>query len=69
MKNLRVVVLSGFCALAAFATAANAASVKVGDKAPEISAGTWMNLPDGMSKVSLKDLKGQIVIIDFWATW
>ncbi len=45
------------------------ADVGVGDKAPKLSAGSWFNLPQGMSRISMKDLKGQVVLLDFWATW
>lgn len=37
---------------------------KVGDPAPDLQ----MTLVDG-SKVKLSDLRGQVVIINFWATW
>lgn len=45
------------------------AGVKVGDTAPPFSAGSWTNLPKGMTSVSLKDLEGRVVLLDFWATW
>jgi thiol-disulfide isomerase/thioredoxin len=38
--------------------------VKVGDKAPEFTLETL-----GGETVSLADLKGQVVVVDFWATW
>jgi thiol-disulfide isomerase/thioredoxin len=38
--------------------------VKVGDKAPQFTLETL-----GGESVSLADLKGQVVVIDFWATW
>lgn len=38
--------------------------VKVGQQAPEFS----VNMFDG-SVVSLKDLKGKVVLLNFWATW
>jgi len=37
---------------------------EVGDKAPELS----YNSPDG-TPISLSSLKGQYVLIDFWASW
>jgi len=38
--------------------------LKVGEKAPD-----WtLETPDG-KKVSLKDLRGNLVLMDFWATW
>ncbi len=37
----------------------------IGKKAPSISAETWVN----SSSLSLKKLKGKVVIIDFWAPW
>jgi hypothetical protein len=46
-----------------------AAGVKVGDTAPPFSAGSWTNLPKGMTSVSMKDLQGRVVLLDFWATW
>ena len=45
------------------------AAPEEGDKAPEIKAGAWMNLPEGMKSLSPGDLKGRVVMIDFWATW
>lgn len=37
---------------------------KVGDKAPDFE----LTLVDG-SKVRLADLKGQVIVLNFWATW
>ncbi|MFQ5429099.1 MAG: hypothetical protein ACE5E1_02215 [Phycisphaerae bacterium] len=68
MTRLRTAVLAALCATAAAPVAASA-GVKVGDKAPPLKVGQWMNLPEGMSKLSLSDLKGQIVMVEFWATW
>ncbi len=45
------------------------AELKVGDKAPRISAGKWWNLPAGMTKLQHADLAGQVVLVDFWTTW
>ena len=39
-------------------------NVDLGSKAPDI----WMDKPDG-SDMKLSDLKGQYVLIDFWASW
>jgi len=55
-----------FAGLLPFALAAPAMALKVGDMAPEIHAGKWYNAKNG---VTLAKLKGQIVLIDFWATW
>lgn len=38
---------------------------KVGQLAPNISG----QYPDGKKKVSLDQLRGKVVVIDFWATW
>ena len=42
---------------------------EVGDKAPGIKAATWLNLPEGLNGLSASELKGRIVIVEFWATW
>lgn len=39
-------------------------NVNIGSPAPDI----WMDKPDG-SEMKLSDLKGQYVLIDFWASW
>lgn len=36
-----------------------------GKPAPDLNLGQWMN----GKAVTLKDIKGKIVLIDFWATW
>ncbi|MDG1260147.1 MAG: TlpA disulfide reductase family protein [Flavobacteriales bacterium] len=45
-------------------TEALVVGTNVGEKAPEIS----MNTPDGKT-MNLSDFKGQMVLIDFWASW
>lgn len=44
-----------------------AQSPAVGSKAPEINAKEWLNTFG--STPSLKNLRGQAVLIEFWATW
>lgn len=45
------------------------ASPNAGDTAPTIAAGSWTNLPNGMTTLPQEYLKGQIVMLEFWATW
>lgn len=45
------------------------AAPDVGDKAPGIKAASWMNLPEGLKSISPGDLKGRVVMVEFWATW
>jgi thiol-disulfide isomerase/thioredoxin len=39
---------------------------KVGEAAPEISAKEWIN---SKTPLTLADLRGEVVVVDFWATW
>ena len=60
-------VVLGFVANAKHATINQADSeekVKIGDKAPDLKFKT----PDGKFD-ALSDLKGQVVLVDFWASW
>ncbi len=41
--------------------------LKIGDKVPKVQLSNLLNSRD--SEVTLTDLEGKIVIIDFWATW
>lgn len=51
-------------ALVLAAGAADAKALKVGDVAPDFR----LKLVDG-STVSLAELRGQVVVLNFWATW
>jgi thiol-disulfide isomerase/thioredoxin len=61
MKKLLPII---FFLLAVSAGTLNAQALQVGQKAPEIVQSN----PDG-EKVYLSELKGQMVLIDFWASW
>lgn len=41
--------------------------IKTGQKVPDIHFGTLLNAP--VQKTSLSELRGKIVILEFWATW
>ncbi len=68
LKN-RLVLLFGVSVFAIAPKLTSAEEVKVGDDAPDISAVEWFNLPGDMKDISPKDLTGQIIVLDFWATW
>ena len=61
----RILVIAGIVSMM-FSTqlVAQSTVLKVGDKAPELK----MASPDG-KEIALSDLKGQVVLIDFWAAW
>ena len=61
MKTLQTLVLIVF---ALFQLQAQNVGLEIGDKAPNLK----MASPDG-KEYSLSDLKGQVVLIDFWASW
>ena len=56
-------------AIAALTAVPAMAGVNVGDPAPPISAGSWYNLPKGIKSLTSKHLKGQLIMVEFWATW
>jgi hypothetical protein len=56
-------------AAALFAAAPALAEVNVGDKAPSIRVGAWYNLPKGVSGLQDQHMRGQILMVEFWATW
>ena len=58
-RLLLVTLMLGLLAPGAFA-------LSVGDKAPDISAASWLNADQG---VSLASLKGKVAVVEFWATW
>jgi thiol-disulfide isomerase/thioredoxin len=47
-------------------THTNVPMSKVGETAPEISAKEWIN---SKKPLTLADLRGKVVVVDFWATW
>lgn len=51
-------------ALAAMAGTAPAETLKVGDRATDFQ----LTMMDG-SKIAMADLRGQVVVLNFWATW
>ncbi len=73
MKNIRTIIIS-FILIASLVNLHNMiesnnlselnSSPKVGEKAPEIN----LKSPEGKN-IKLSSLKGQVVLIDFWASW
>lgn len=58
-------IAGGFAALALLlAGTASAGGIKVGQPAPNFELTTFAG-----DHVSLSDLKGQVVVLNFWATW
>jgi len=47
-------------------THTNVPMPKVSEAAPEISAKEWIN---SKTPLTLADLRGKVVVVDFWATW
>ncbi len=61
MKKLQIVLLVAF---SVFQLQAQNVGLNIGDKAPELK----FSSPDG-KEYSISDLKGKVVLIDFWASW
>lgn len=63
------ILLSLLClALTAVASAQEAApSLKIGDPAPDITVEKWLTGPGG--NITLKSLRGNAVVLEFWAAW
>ena len=69
MKNLNLSILITLLVLSFSALAGEKGKdvkegLNIGDKIPEISAKS----PDGKT-INLSDLKGKLVLVDFWASW
>lgn len=56
---LIALIITGFCA-----SYAQNIGTNIGDKAPELIG----NTPDGKT-IKLSDVKGKLVLLDFWASW
>lgn len=57
-------IVAALAATAVFATPADAHKLAVGDMAPDVQ----LVLTD-KTKVKLSELRGQVVVLNFWATW
>lgn len=60
----RLLTLAAFALLCTAASAQQETYVKVGDKVPAFRVG----MTDGTT-IDIADLKGKVVLINFWATW
>jgi uncharacterized protein (TIGR03435 family) len=65
MMKLTLAILC--CAAAGFARQPQAA-IEAGSPAPPIVVEQWLQAPAG-ARASLADLKGKVVVLEFWATW
>ncbi len=61
MKKLQILFLVAF---SVFQLQAQNVGLNIGDKAPDLK----FSSPDG-KEYSISDLKGKVVLIDFWASW
>lgn len=57
----------GFARTPLSAPPSAADGVSVGMEAPDFEFVEWRNFPEGAS--SLADLRGRVVLLDFWRTW
>lgn len=62
MKKIALIALLAVTAI--FSANAQSVGTNVGDKAPELK----FKNPEG-KEIKLSDLKGKMVLIDFWASW
>jgi len=65
MKNRATAAFIAAFILASILTCEAGAQPGMGDKAPEINVQNWLNT----MPLSLKALRGRIVVLEFWATW
>ena len=63
-SSLRAVVATS-AVLLGVAVIAEEKHALIGKDAPEIKADGWLN----SKGVTLKDLKGKVAVVEFWATW
>jgi thiol-disulfide isomerase/thioredoxin len=64
MRNLTAIMRFVLIAFSLFVTTGQSATLKMGDPAPRLEIGTWVQ------GEPVKELaKGTVYIVDFWATW
>ncbi len=66
---MRLPALALLTVVVAAADGAVVAEPAIGSVAPEFGGTRFYNLPAGVTKVTLADERGRVVLIDFWATW
>ncbi|MFN7012718.1 MAG: TlpA family protein disulfide reductase, partial [Bacteroidia bacterium] len=68
MKNIKIALLAilaiAFAAVGFITKQQTQVGLNIGDKAPELK----FKNPEG-KEIALSSLKGNIVLIDFWASW
>jgi len=67
MKTLFLSSLLVVAGLACGMAYAPAGGGEVGQEAPDFEISEWRNFPEGAS--TLADLRGRVVLLDFWRTW